>query len=196
MRIARVSAVIILTTFFLLALKESRYVGHAFGQVAPATGPSVPSVTLPAAPGQPNAFSTIGALPQLLPAPGPALSSPTPTPGMLTFRCACNGPGSPTSWMGPVSATNLLLAETQQAPAACLSYKITANAESPLISPPGSVLSAITQPVAAAPGTLYSAPPGSNPVTVQVPPAVLNHQPASTIRRLVLAGQCQRCSCD
>src|SRR5215469_448882 len=121
MRVARVSAAIILTTFFLLALKESRYVGHAFGQVAPAAGPSVPSITLPAAPGQPQSFATIGALPALLPAPGPALSNPTPTPGLVTFRCACDGPGSPTSWMGPVSAGNLLLAETQQAPAACLS---------------------------------------------------------------------------
>lgn len=195
MRVARVSAAIILTSFFLLALKESRYAGPAFGQTAPAAGPSVPSITLPPAPGRPQAFSTIGALPQLLPAPGPALSSPTPTPGLLTFRCACNGPGSPTSWMGPVSAANMLLAE-QQAPPACLSYKIVANAESPQIAQPGSVLSSITQPVAAAPGTLYSAPPGSNPVTVQVPPAVLNHQPASVIRRLVLSGECQRCSCD
>jgi hypothetical protein len=98
--------------------------------------------------------------------------------------------------MGPVSAANLLLAETQQAPAACISYKVTANAASPQTAQPGSALSAITQPVAAAPGTLYSAPPGSNPLTVQVPPPVLNHQPASSIRRLVLAGQCQRCSCD
>jgi hypothetical protein len=196
MRVARVSAAIILTSFFLLALKESRYAGPAFGQTAPAAGPSVPSITLPAAPGQPQAFSTIGALPQLLPAPGPALSSPTPTPGMLTFRCACNGPGSATSWMGPVSAANLVLAEMQQAPAACLSYKVAANAESPLISQPGSVLSSITQPVAAAPGTLYSAPPGSNPVTVQVPPPVLNHQSLASIRKLVLASQCQRCSCD
>jgi len=196
MRVARVSAAIILTTFFLLALKESRYVGPAFGQVAPAAGPSAPSITLPPAPGQPQSFATIGALPALLPAPGPALSSPTPTPGLVTFRCACNGPGNPTSWMGPVSAANLLLAETQQAPAACLSYKVTANAAAPLIAQPGSALSSITQPVAAAPGTLYSAPPGSNPVTVQVPPPVLNHQSASTVRRLVLAGQCQRCSCD
>lgn len=195
MRVARVSAAIILTSFFLLALKESRYAGSAFGQTAPAAGPSVPSITLPAAPGQPQAFSTIGALPQLLPAPGPVLSSPTPTPGPLTFRCACNGPGSATSWMGPVSAPNILLAE-QQAPTSCLSYRVAANAEAPIIAQPGSALSAITQPVAAVPGTLYSGAPGSNPITVQVPPAVLNHQPASSIRRLVLQGQCSRCSCD
>jgi hypothetical protein len=57
-------------------------------------------------------------------------------------------------------------------------------------------LGSITQPVAAAPGTLYSAPPGTTNRTVIVPPAVLNHQPASSIREIILKEQCTRCSCD
>ncbi|SRR5579885_38828 len=197
MRAARISAVwILLASFFLLALKESRYATPAFGQAAaPAAGPSVPVITLPAAPGQPQPFATIGALPQLLAAPHPVLS-PTPTPSATqVFRCACNGPGFATSWIGQVQAASLLIAQ-QQAPTSCTRYLIAANAESPSIAPPGSLISQITQPVSRVPGTLYSAPPGSLPVTIQVPPPVINHPPASAIRQQVIASECSRCSCD
>src|SRR5579885_2996597 len=198
MRASRISvAAAILTSFFLLALRESRYAGTAFGQaLAPAAGPSVPAVTLPAAPGRPQAFATIGALPQLLPAPGPhRFAVPTPTPAQQLFRCACNGPGFATSWVGQVQAASLLIAQ-QQAPTSCTRYLIAANAESPSIAPPGSLISQITQPVSRVPGTLYSAPPGSLPVTIQVPPPVINHPPASAIRQQVIASECSRCSCD
>ncbi len=191
MRAARVSiAAIILTSFFLLALRESRYATPAFGQAA---APAPPVITLPAAPGQPQAFATIGAIPQLAPAPGPALASPTLTPaGGLVFRCACSGPGFPTSWVGPVSnAPNLLLAEQQYAPGICTSYLTGANAGSPYLGSTGSS--------ASFPGTLYSFPPGQvgNSSRVQTFNASAQRRvPLSAQRDLVIVTECENCSCD
>ena len=111
MRAAKVSVIgIILTSFFLLAVTESRYATPAFGQAAAPGAPSIAAaLILPPAPGQPQPFATIGALPRLAPAPGPKLSpGAAPTPGGLTFRCSCNGPGFATSWIGQVAGTNLL----------------------------------------------------------------------------------------
>lgn len=193
MRATRVSAAaIILMSFFLLALKESRYATPAFGQaLAPAAAPSAPFISLPAAPGQPQAFATIGALPALLPAPGPhalATAAPAPQP----FRCSCNGPGFATSWVGLVSASNLLVAQ-QTAPTTCTAYLIQANAETAAIAPPSAVFNPGTQATTRVPGTLLSAPPGS--VTPYQPPQVLNHPPLSSIRQAVIASECSRCSC-
>jgi hypothetical protein len=194
MRANRISvAAIIVTSFFLLALRESRYAAPAFGQaLSPAAGPAVPSVNLPAAPGQPQAFATIGALPALLPAPGPHAFA-TATPASQAFRCACNGPGFPTSWMGPVSASNLLIAQ-QNAPGTCSAYLIGANAASPAIPPPSALFNPGTQAVTRVPGTLLSAPPGS--ILPYQPPQVVNHPPLSTIRQSIIISQCQRCSCS
>ncbi len=199
MRAARISfAWIILTSFFLLALRESRYASPAFGQAAvPAAGPSVPVVTLPAAPGAPQPFATIGALPQLMAAPHGVLS-PTPTPAATqSFRCACNGPGFPNVWAGTVSAASLLIAEQQTAPSTCTSYLINANAGSPYRSAATSNLgSASTVPL---PGTLYSFPPGqafrSTSTQLFLNSATTN-QPLSAVRQLVISESCQRCSCD
>jgi hypothetical protein len=195
MRVARVSvAAVMLTSFFLLAMRESRYPTTAFGQTAPLAPAAVPSLSLPAAPGQPRPFATIGALPQLLPAPGAVtFASPTPTPGSSVFRCACNGPGFPTSWIGLVSAANLLVAQ-QNAPTSCTAYLITANAESPFIAPPSAALNPGLQPTTRYPGTLYSAPPGSLPP--YLPPQVVTHPPLSGIRKLVIGEQCSRCGCN
>jgi hypothetical protein len=198
MRAAKVSVIgIILTSFFLLAVTESRYATPAFGQAAAPGAPSIAAaLILPPAPGQPQPFATIGALPRLAPAPGPKLSpGAAPTPGGLTFRCSCNGPGFATSWIGQVAGTNLLNAQ-QIAPTTCTTYLVGANAQSPQIAPPGSILSGIVSPVAAAPGTLYSAPPGALPQTVLVPPFVINHPPRSAIRDQIIALQCQRCACN
>jgi|SRR5579885_201475 hypothetical protein len=196
MRASRISvAAAILTSFFLLALRESRYAGTAFGQaLAPAAGPSVPAVTLPAAPGRPQAFATIGALPQLLPAPGPQrFAVPTPTPAQQVFRCACNGPGFATSWVGQVQAANVLAAQ-QSAPATCTSFLISANAEQPFISPPSATFNPGTQATSKVPGTLLSAPPGS--LTPYQPPQVITHPPFSSIRQQIIASECARCSCS
>jgi len=193
MRVARVSVAAVMLTFFMLAVKESRYATSAFGQAAIAPA-AVPSVSLPAAPGQPQPFATIGALPQLLPAPGPVtFASPAPSPAAQVFRCACNGPGFPTSWIGQVQAANLLVAQ-QNAPTSCTAYLITANAESPVLTPPSAVLNPGTQPTNRFPGTLVSAPPGS--LLPYQPPQVVNHPPLSAIRRVVIAEQCSRCSCN
>jgi hypothetical protein len=195
MRVARVSvAAIMLTWFFLLVVKESRYATPAFGQTAIAPA-AVPSVSLPAAPGQPQPFATIGALPQLLPAPGLVrFASPTPSPAVQVFRCACNGPGFPTSWVGQVQAANLLVAAQQNAPTSCTAYLITANAESPAIAPPSAIFNPGTQATNKVPGTLISAPPGS--LIPYQSPQVVNHPPLSAIRRVIIADQCSRCSCN
>jgi hypothetical protein len=194
MRVARVSfAAVMLTSFFMLAVNESRYATSAFGQTAIAPA-AVPSVALPAAPGQPQPFATIGALPQLLPAPGPVtFALPTPSPAAQVFRCACNGPGFPTSWVGLVSAANLLVAQ-QNAPTSCTAYLITANAESPAITPPSAVFNPGTQPTNKFPGALISAPPGS--LIPFQSPQVVTHPPISAIRKVVIAEQCSRCGCN
>jgi hypothetical protein len=194
MGVARVSvAAIMLTSFFLLVVKESRYATPAFGQTAIAPA-AVPSVSLPAAPGQPQPFATIGALPQLLPAPGPVtFASPTPSPAAQVFRCACNGPGFPTSWVGQVQAANLLVAQ-QIAPTSCTNYLVISNAESPAIAPPSGLFNPGTQASTKVPGTLISAPPGS--LVPYQSPQVFNHPPISTIRKIVIADQCTRCGCN
>jgi hypothetical protein len=187
-------AAVMLTSFFLLAVEESRYATPAFGQaVAPAAGPAAPSVTLPAAPGQPQSFATIGALPQLAPAPGPRRAKATPTPSTQVFRCACNGPGTPTSWMGQVQAANMLIAE-QNAPNTCTAFLTTQNAASPQIVPPSATFNPGTQAVNRIPGTLLSAPPGS--LLPYQSPQVLNRPALSSIRQQILASECQRCSCN
>ena len=193
MRVARVSVAAVMLTFFMLAVKESRYATPAFGQAAIAPA-AVPSVSLPAAPGQPQPFATIGALPQLLPAPGPVtFASPAPSPAAQVFRCACGGPGFPTSWIGQVRAVNLLVAQ-QNAPTSCTAYQITANAGSPFITPPSAALNPGLQPTTRLPGTLVSAPPGSLPP--YLPPQVNTHPPLSNIRKQVIALQCSRCGCN
>jgi hypothetical protein len=131
MRALRLAVLLLISvSFFLLVLGESRDSERALAQVA------VTPVTIlpPAAPGQPAAFPTIGALPSLLPGPGTLSSvAATPLPTPRVFRCTCNGPGFPTEWAGPISAANYLLAD-QSASVACTSYKFNANAPSPYIA--------------------------------------------------------------
>ena len=61
-------AVLIVSPILVLALSESRLSRQPFAQVTAAPGPV--TLTAPVAPGQPQAFSTIGALPALAAAPG------------------------------------------------------------------------------------------------------------------------------
>ncbi|HUA33784.1 MAG TPA: hypothetical protein VMA09_09290 [Candidatus Binataceae bacterium] len=69
--------------------------------------------------------------PPQLPAPITTAVAPSPlavptlpqafsTPGPRTFNCTCSGPGTPTRWMGTVSALSNLTAE-QSATGACVS---------------------------------------------------------------------------
>jgi hypothetical protein len=126
--------VIIISPILLLALTDSRLSRQPCAQVTAAPGP-VP-LTAPVAPGQPQAFSTIGALPSLAAAPGiPALASAAPTP--RSFRCSCTSPGTWTEWVGVVSSSSYFLAD-QSAKTQCANYIINANAPSPYITPQGS----------------------------------------------------------
>jgi hypothetical protein len=131
MRALRLAVLMLISvSFFLLVIGESRDSERALAQTAATPVTIVP----PAAPGQPAAFPTIGALPSLLPGPGTLsniLATPLPTPRV--FRCTCNGPGYPTEWAGQVSAANYLLADNS-ASAACTNYKFNANAPSPYIA--------------------------------------------------------------
>jgi hypothetical protein len=135
MRALRLAVLLIISvSFFLLVIGESRDSGRALAQATPVT------IVPPAAPGQPAAFPTIGALPSLLPGPGTLssiLATPLPTPRV--FRCTCNGPGFPTEWAGPITAANYLLAD-QSASVTCTSYKYNANAPSPYIAQRSSAL--------------------------------------------------------
>src|SRR5487761_39600 len=105
-----IAALIVIETL-VLAMPESRYSAPVFGQVV-IGGPSTPvPLTPPPPPGQPQALSTIGAIPQLAPAPGStnviaAAAAATPR----TFECTCAGPGYPTEWTGRVAASSYILA--------------------------------------------------------------------------------------
>jgi hypothetical protein len=130
--------VLILSPIIMLALSEPKLARQPFAQVTAAPGP-VP-LTAPVAPGQPQAFSTIGALPALAPAPGTsplAFASVVATP--RAFRCTCSGPGYWTEWAGLVSSPSYILA-SQSARGQCASYLLNANAPSPFIAQSGSTL--------------------------------------------------------
>src|SRR5271168_3557835 len=95
--------VLIISPILMLALSDSRLSRQPFAQVTAAPGP-VP-LTAPVAPGQPQAFSTIGALPSLAPAPGTVplgVASAAATP--RAFRCTCSTAGTWTEWAGVVSS--------------------------------------------------------------------------------------------
>jgi len=127
-----VIAVLIVSPLLMLALTESKFSSQPFAQITAAPGPA--PLTAPVAPGQPQAFSTIGALPALAPAPGTgrlAAASAASTP--RAFRCTCNSPGTWTEWAGVVSSSSYVLA-SQAARAQCANFKFNANAQSPYIN--------------------------------------------------------------
>lgn len=131
--------VLILSPIIMLALSESKLARQPFAQVTAAPGP-VP-LTAPVAPGQPQPFSTIGALPSLAAAPGftpLAAASVAPTP--RAFRCTCGAPGTWTEWAGVVSSSNYVLA-SQSARGQCANYLLNANAQSPYLVPEGTTAS-------------------------------------------------------
>src|SRR5487761_1507499 len=124
-----IAALIVIETL-VLAMPESRYSAPVFGQVV-IGGPSTPvPLTPPPPPGQPQALSTIGAIPQLAPAPGST---------------------------NVIAASSYILAR-QTATGKCAAYKLNSHALSPYIPPPSGNLfgAAAPQP----PGGLYAFPPG------------------------------------
>jgi len=185
-------AALMLSPIFVLAIGESRYGSVAFGQIGgPNAAPGAPLAAPPPPPGQPQALSTVGALPRLNPAPGTQfLASPSAQATPQVFRCTCNGPGYPTAWMGEVSSTSYVLAQ-QSASSACTSYNLNANAQSPYIPPrPFGFTQAAPQP----PGGLYSSPPGQ--VAGSVGPTALRNSSLGAIQQAQVIQQCQRCACN
>ena len=140
MRAVRLTIVLLIVSpIFMLALSESRLARQPFAQVTAAPGP-VP-LTPPAAPGQPQAFSTIGALPALAPAPGTTFAAaPSVQPTPRVFRCTCSAPGTWTEWSGNVSSSNYLLAR-QSARGQCANFLLNENAPSPFIASQATTLS-------------------------------------------------------
>ena len=133
-----VIAVVIVSPIIVLALSESRFSRQPCAQVTAAPGP-VP-LTPPAAPGQPQAFSTIGALPALAAAPGTRpLGVATAAPTPRAFRCTCSSPGTWTEWAGVVTSSSYVLA-SQSARGQCANYLLNANAPSAYIPQQGSTL--------------------------------------------------------
>ncbi len=133
-----VIAVLIVSPILMLALSESRFARQPFAQITAAPGP-VP-LTAPVAPGQPQPFATIGALPSLAAAPGTlpaAVASAAPTP--RAFRCTCSAPGTWTQWAGVVSSSSYFLA-SQSAREQCASYLSNYNPGSAYMVPEGSAV--------------------------------------------------------
>ena len=179
-----VIAILIVSPILMLAISESRLSRQPFAQVTAAPGP-VP-LTPPVAPGQPQAFSTIGALPALAPAPGTQalLASAVPTP--RAFRCTCSAPGTWTEWAGIVTSSNYVLA-SQSARGQCANYVLNANAPSAFIPQTGSTLT--QQRPTIYNGTAFTQ---RAQVTTSVGGTVLQQRS----QEAPLVNQCSRCACN
>ncbi|MGH8322416.1 MAG: hypothetical protein ACRETD_01235 [Steroidobacteraceae bacterium] len=180
-----VIAVLIAYRIIALAFGESRFGGQAFAQVTAAPGPA--PLTAPAAPGQPQAFSTIGALPALAAAPGTRpLGAPSAAPTPRAFRCTCTAPGTPTEWTGIVSSSSYVLA-SQSARGQCANYVLNANAPSAYIAPEGST--ANQQRPTIYNGTAFTQ-------RAQVSTSVGQTFLEQRSQESHLATQCTRCACN
>lgn len=126
--------VLIVSPILLLALSDSRLARQPFAQVTAAPGP-VP-LTAPVAPGQPQAFSTIGALPSLAAAPGTQQAAASAAATPRSFRCSCSSAGEWTEWVGVVASSSYFLAD-QSAKTQCANYVLNAHAPAPYITPEG-----------------------------------------------------------
>ncbi len=186
MRAVRLTiAVFILSPILMLALSESRLSRQPCAQITAAPGP-VP-LTAPVAPGQPQAFSTIGALPALAPAPGilsAAAASAAATP--RAFRCTCSAPGVWTEWAGIVSSSSYVLA-SQSAKTQCASYILNENGPSAYIAQESTTASQ-QRP------TLYNGEAFTQRATVSTSAGQSFLQQRST--EVLEQTQCTRCACN
>ena len=179
-----VIAVLIASPLIVLALSESRLSQQPLAQITAAPGPA--PLTAPVAPGQPQAFSTIGALPALAPAPGSTLAVASVAATPRVFRCTCNAPGTWTEWAGLVSSSNYVLA-SQAARGQCANYLFNANAQSPFITPESGGIS--NQRQAIFNGTAFTQ---RSQVSTSVGQNVI--LPRSDV--VPLTTQCTRCACN
>jgi hypothetical protein len=178
---------LIVSPIMMLALSESKLARQPFAQVTAAPGP-VP-LTAPVAPGQPQAFSTIGALPALAAAPGTlplGVASAVPTP--RAFRCTCGAPGTWTEWAGLVSSSSYILA-SQSARGQCANYLLNANAASPFIPQEGSTLTQ-QRP------TIYNGTAFTQRAQVNTAVGQTGLQQRSQESASALTSQCSRCACN
>jgi hypothetical protein len=177
--------VLIVSPFVVLALSDSKLARQPFAQVTTAPGPVV--VPAPFAPGAPQAFSTIGALPSLAAAPGftPfAAASVLPTPRV--FRCTCGAPGTWTEWAGVVSSSSFVLA-SQSARGQCANYLLNANAPSPYIQREGSSINQ-QKP------TIYNGTAFSQRAQVSSAVGLSGLRQRSSVTTLTT--ECTRCACN
>ena len=185
MRAVRLGIVVlILLPIIMLALSEPKLARQPFAQVTAAPGP-VP-LTAPVAPGQPQPFSTIGALPSLAAAPGftPAAASGVPTP--RAFRCTCGAPGTWTEWAGVVSSSSYVLA-SQSARTECANYLLNANAPSAFIAQSNTTLNQ-QRP------TIYNGTAFTQHVPITSAVGQSFNQQRSSVTQLTT--ECTRCACN
>ena len=182
MRAVRLAvALLILSPIFMLAISESSLAPRLSAQVTAQPGPA--PLTAPAAPGQPQSFATIGALPALAPAPGTRkAAAPAAQPTLRAFRCTCSAPGNFTQWAGVVSAPSYLLA-SQAASGQCANFNLNSNAPSPYMPPAVNPLTARPQ--------LATSVFNRNPIVA--PPG--STQPIRVFKGQV-AGECAHCACN
>ena len=177
--------VLIVSPFLILALSDSKLARQPFAQVTTAPGPVV--VPAPFAPGAPQAFSTIGALPSLAAAPGftPfAAASAAATP--RAFRCTCGAPGTWTEWAGIVSSSSYVLA-SQSARGECANYLLNANAPSPFIAQNGSTIGQQHQ-------TIYNGTAFTQRAQVSTGVGQSELRQRSSVTTLTT--ECTRCACN
>jgi hypothetical protein len=144
-------------------------------------------LTAPAAPGQPQAFSTIGALPALAPAPGAKLAAaPAALPTPRVFRCTCSAPGNWVEWAGSVSSSSYILAR-QSARGQCANYLANANPPSAYTVPEGQGFT-FQRP------QIYNGTAFTQRAQVQTSVGQSVLQQRSRVSEL--AGQCSQCACN
>lgn len=187
MRAVRLTIVLLIVSMVLvLALSDSRLARQPFAQITAAPGP-VP-LTAPVAPGQPQPFSTIGALPALAPAPGSTVAvAATALPTPRVFRCTCSAPGVWTYWAGDVSSSNYILAR-QSARGQCANYLLNANAPSAYI-PLASSNNLGAQRPTTYNGTAFTQ-------RAQVSTAVGQSGLTQRSQTVPLANECSQCACN
>jgi hypothetical protein len=180
-------AILIVSPILILALGEPRLSRQPFAQITAAPGPV--TLTAPVAPGQPQPFSTIGALPSLAAAPGftpLGVASVAPTPRV--FRCTCSAPGTWTEWAGVVSSSSYTLASTA-AQSQCANYILNENAPSPYVPPE---TSAASQAVPQISNTIGSAYNQRSEIATSVGQTYLNFRSQAVL----VQTKCTRCACN
>lgn len=186
MRAVRLTiALLIMSPIFIVAIDESSRTPRLLAQVTALPGPA--PLTAPVAPGQPRAFSTIGALPALVPAPGTRLAAaPSALPTPRVFRCTCSSPGNWTEWAGSVPSSSYILAR-QSARGQCANYLQNAN-------PPSAYIPQTSAGLTSQRPTIYNGTAFTQRAQVSTSVGQTVLQQRSRVSQLT--GQCSQCACN